>query len=241
MTITNLIIVYFLINIFKKVTCEKSDMQLRYDACYKLVQLKRGKENDHFKDLVNDLNQKEINNILQYSLFECYQNINYYDAEELDSKQLFEIDIYQDNYRDLVNFEKWEDLIKRGDENSLQYALMDIQKAYRDIQNGDIKINRYQNKQNQRPEVIYDHMDNTIYKSSDNDRDQYNVPTDMEGDLVIFGVNFSKLSPQFKNIIGFSLIIFVFVCVIGGLKWIQKIRGQRDKNKKKKNKKEKKK
>ena len=63
---------------------EKSDMQLRYDACYKLIQLKADKEKVHFKDLSTEFNQEDINKILQYTLFECYQNINYYDAEDID-------------------------------------------------------------------------------------------------------------------------------------------------------------
>ena len=58
--------------------------------------------------------------------------------------------------------------------------------------------------------------------------------------LKVLQINFSKLSPKFKNIVGFGLIFLVFICVIMGLRWIQNIRGQND-NKKKKNKKEKKK
>lgn len=233
-----LILLFFIIKIFK-CDFEKSDKQLRYDACYKLVQAKAAQEQDHFKELAHELRQEEINNILQYSLFECYLNINYYDAEEIDTKNIKEIDIYQDNYVELLNFEKWEDLLRKKDENSIQYALMDIQKAYRDIQSGAIKINRYQKKpsQNQKRE----NMNNDFHNQREDDDDQYNFQSDLDSDFKLFGVNFSSLSPTFKNIIGFSLIIFIFACVIFGLKWIQKIREQSSSNKKKKNKKEKKK
>ena len=112
---------------------------------------------------------------------------------------------------------------------------MDLQKAYRDIQSGEIKINRYQKKPSQRQRK----PNTDDYNQKDND-EQFNFPNDMERDFELFGINFSNISPTIKNIIGITLIIFVFVCVIIGLKWIQNIRGSNDKNKKKKNKKDKK-
>ena len=91
-------IILFSLNIIKCDSSEKSEKQLRYDACYKLIQIKMEHEKSLFKELSQEFNQEEINNILQYTLFECYQNINYYDAEEIDSKNNKDIDIYQDNY-----------------------------------------------------------------------------------------------------------------------------------------------
>lgn len=232
-----LFILFFLIYICKcDDTSEKSDMQLRYDACYKLIQLKADQEKNHFKELSTELNQEDINKLLQYTLFECYQNINYYDAEDVDSKGVNEIDVYQENYNDLLNFEKWEELIKKKDENSMQYALMDLQKAYRDIQSGAIKINRYQKKPSQKQSRS---STNDYYPR--NDEEQFNFPSDMERDFTLFGINFSNLPTKLKNIIGFSLIFLVFLSIIAGLKWIQNIRGGNDKSKKKKNKKDKKK
>lgn len=123
---------------------DKSEKQLRYDACYKLIQIKAGKENDHLRELSSELSQEEINNMLQYTLFECYQNIVYYEAEDIDSKNINEIDVYKEDYAGLLNFEKWEELLKSKDENKLQSSLIGMQQAYRDIQSGEIKINRYQ-------------------------------------------------------------------------------------------------
>ena len=73
---------------------EKSVKQLKYDACYKLVQSRAEQDKRHFKELSSILKPEEINNILQYSLFECYQNIDFYDAEFLDEKNIKEINIY---------------------------------------------------------------------------------------------------------------------------------------------------
>ena len=77
---------------------EKSEKQLKYDACYKLVQSRAEQDKDHFRELTSELKPEEVNNILQYSLFECYQNIDFYDAEFLDEKNIKEINIYQDKY-----------------------------------------------------------------------------------------------------------------------------------------------
>ena len=73
---------------------EKSEKQLKYDACYKLVQSRAEQDKDHFRELTSELKPEEVNNILQYSLFECYQNIDFYDAEFLDEKNIKEINIY---------------------------------------------------------------------------------------------------------------------------------------------------
>ena len=113
---------------------------------------------------------------------------------------------------------------------------MNLQRAYKDIQSGEIKINRYNKKQNQKSRKI----NNENYYEKEDNEDRFYFPNNMEGDFELFGFNFSKLSPKFKNVIGFGLILLVFICVLMGLKWINEIRGQKD-NKKKKNKKEKKK
>jgi len=215
---------------------EKSEKQLKYDACYKLVQSRADQDREHFKELSSELKPEEVNNILQYSLFDCYQNIDYYDAEFIDEKNIKEINIYQDKYIDLLNFEKWEDLIRKKDEESIQYNVMNLQRAYKDIQSGEIKINRYAKKPNPKNRKI--NNDNMYEKTDDDDR--FFMPNDFDGDFELFGFNFSKLSPKFKNIVGFGLILLVFICIIIGLRWIQNIRGQNT-NKKKKNKKEKKK
>jgi hypothetical protein len=215
---------------------EKSEKQLKYDACYKLVQSHADQDREHFKELSSELKPEEVNNILQYSLFDCYQNIDYYDAEFIDEKNIKEINIYQDKYIDLLNFEKWEDLIRKKDEESIQYNVMNLQRAYKDIQSGEIKINRYAKKPNPKNRKI--NNDNMYEKTDDDDR--FFMPNDFDGDFELFGFNFSKLSPKFKNIVGFGLILLVFICIIIGLRWIQNIREQNT-NKKKKNKKEKKK
>ena len=215
---------------------EKSEKQLKYDACYKLVQSHADQDREHFKELSSELKPEEVNNILQYSLFDCYQNIDYYDAEFIDEKNIKEINIYQDKYIDLLNFEKWEDLIRKKDEESIQYNVMNLQRAYKDIQSGEIKINRYAKKPNPKNRKV--NNDNMYEKTDDDDR--FFMPNDFDGDFELFGFNFSKLSPKFKNIVGFGLILLVFICIIIGLRWIQNIRGQNT-NKKKKNKKEKKK
>ena len=216
---------------------EKSEKQLKYDACYKLVQSNADQDREHFKELSSELKPEEVNNILQYSLFDCYQNIDYYDAEFIDEKNIKEINIYQDKYIDLLNFEKWEDLIRKKDEESIQYNVMNLQRAYKDIQSGEIKINRYAKKQNQKSRKINTNNDNMYDKEEDDDR--FYFPNDIDGDFELFGVNFSKLSPKFKNIVGFSLIFLVFICIIMGLRWIQNIRGQNTNKKKKKKEKKK--
>ena len=215
---------------------EKSEKQLKYDACYKLVQSHADQDREHFKELSSELKPEEVNNILQYSLFDCYQNIDYYDAEFIDEKNIKEINIYQDKYIDLLNFEKWEDLIRKKDEESIQYNVMNLQRAYKDIQSGEIKINRYAKKPNPKNRKV--NNDNMYEKTDDDDR--FFMPNDFDGDFELFGFNFSKLSPKFKNIVGFGLILLVFICIIIGLRWIQNIRAQNT-NKKKKSKKEKKK
>jgi len=229
----SLILVLFIVQLIKCDFSDKSEKQLKYDACYKLIQLKAAKEIDHIKELSSQLNQEEINNVLQYTLFECYQNINYYQAEDLDQKDMKDIDISDDTYSDLSNLEKWEELVINKDEGKLQDALIDLQKAYKDIQSGEIKINRYTKKQNQESQ-----KKGKMYSNNKQDEnDEFYVPNNnMDKDFELFGFNFSRLSPNLKNLIGISLIFLIFFVIIYGLNWIKNIRGEKEKNKKKKKK-----
>ena len=218
---------------------DKSEKQLKYDACYRLVQSRVEQEKSHFRELSSELKPEEVNNILQYSLFECYQNIDYYDAEYIDEKKS-NIDIYDEKYIDLLNFEKWENLISKKDEKEIQNHVMNLQNAYRDIQSGEIVINKYNKKSNTQNKKNYGDNYNNNHKQNENNNEQVYIPNENEFEL--FGINFTNLSPTIKNIIGFGLIILVFCCVVYGLKWIQSIReGNNSNNKKKKNKKDKKK
>ena len=198
-------ILYFLIKYFK-CDSEKSDLQIKYDACYKLVQKKATQEQEHFRELLQELSQEEINNIFQYALFECYQNIDYYISEELGEKNINDIDVYQNTYQELANFEKWELLLRKKDENDIQRALIDIEQAYRDIQSGAIKVNRYQKKpqnQKQKRQNSDDYYNNNYNRDNN---EQFHFPSDMDNDFKLFGVNFSNMPPLFKNTIGFSLL-----------------------------------
>ena len=243
--ICNLLILFFLIKTSKSEELEKNDMQLRYDACYKLIQIKLEKEKNSFKRLSQVLFKEEINNILQYTLFECYQTINYYEAEEIDSKNPEEINIYQRKYIDLLNYYKWEKLIKSRDEITIRYALEDLQEAYNDIKSGFIKINPYQKNKTAKPkstnEDEYKEEDFNYYDYySGEDKNEFDLSIDMDADLQLFGINFSNLSSNFKNILGFGLMIIIIVCIVFGLKLINNIRNNKEKQNKEKGKKDKK-
>ena len=54
---------------------DKSEKQLKYDACYKLVQSRVEQEKSHFRELSSELKPEEVNNILQYSLFFLLKSI----------------------------------------------------------------------------------------------------------------------------------------------------------------------
>ena len=79
--------------------------------------------------------------------------------------------------------------------------LFDIEQAYRDIQSGAIKVNRYQKKpQSQKQKrKNSDNYYNNNYNRDNNE--QFHFPSDMDNDFKLFGVNFSNMPPLFKKII----------------------------------------
>lgn len=221
---------------------EKSDKQMKFDACYKLVGKKVNQDMSYFKSLSSD--QRVIDEIIQNSLFNCYHFITYYDAEEIDTTPMNQIDIDRNEYEEYLSLKKWEELILGGNQQEIAAAREEISDAYIDLQTGQINTKKF-SKMNE--EMMGENVGNMNGNQNYGKREQMkggekedmNIPSG-EKDLVIFGFNFNNLSGNTKNIIGVGLILLIFIAVIGGLKWIQSIRNGGIKNNKKKDKKKKK-
>lgn len=219
---TSLLIIIILLNF---TLTEKSDKQLKFDACYKLMNMKIQSDTQHYQELSKSMDKRLVDNIFQYALLNCYQHINYYDAEDYDTKSPYEIDINSEQISEYLSLEKWEKLFKNNNEAEFQQTAMELSEAIQDFQSGSIDFSKLQ-KQNMGNENTNYNQQNDDYKGVPRD--------DMMQDFVLFGVNFSQFSSNTKNIIGISLIIFIFMAVIGGLKWIKNIREGNIKTKKKK-------
>ena len=213
-----------LIILFNFTISEKSDKQLKFDACYKLMLIKIKTDHAYFENLRKE-DTRLFDNAFQYALLYCYQNINYYDAEDIDSKDLKDIDINSESVKEYLSFEKYEKIFRNHNEAEFRQMSLELSEAIQDFQSGAIDLKKVQQHGASGENVNYNQQ-NDGYTGVPED--------DMMKDFVLFGINFSKLPNNAKNIIGISLIIIIFLSVIGGLKWIQNIRQGSIKGKKKK-------
>ncbi len=228
-----------IILIFQKVKNqdEKSEKQIKMDACIKIVQLKLSKEMEYFREITKLMKNTEMkdeesfNHLFTLVLLSCYSQITYFDAEEIDLSSK-KIDLENEQISKLVNLEKWESLFRDNNQENIQIEMAQLNEAYLDIQNKEVNLdllrkNRMNNIDNSNINNEKDERMDSIYMRNREDNLDFNI----------FGFNFTKLSDKYRYFIGCLLIAFVFLSVIYGLKWINDIRneGKNLKKKKKKN------
>ena len=228
-----------IILIFQKVKNqdEKSEKQIKMDACIKIVQLKLSKEMEYFREISKLMKNKEMkeeesfNHLFTLVLLSCYSQITYFDAEEIDSSSK-KIDLENEQISKLINLEKWESLFRENNQENIQIEMAQLNEAYLDIQNKEVNLdllrkNRMNNIDDNNNNNEKDERMDSIYMRNREDNLDFNI----------FGFNFTKLSDKYRYFIGCLLIAFVFLSVIYGLKWINDIRneGKSLKKKKKKN------
>ena len=228
-----------IILIFQKVINqdEKSEKQIKMDACIKIVQLKLSKEMEYFREITKLMKNKEMkdeesfNHLFTLVLLSCYSQITYFDAEEIDLSSK-KIDLENEQISKLINLEKWESLFRENNQENIQIEMAQLNEAYLDIQNKEVNLdllrkNRMNNIDDNNNNNEKDERMDSIYMRNREDNLDFNI----------FGFNFTKLSDKYRYFIGCLLIAFVFLSVIYGLKWINDIRneGKSSKKKKKKN------
>lgn len=228
-----------IILIFQKVKNqeEKSEKQIKMDACIKIVQLKLSKEMEYFREITKLMKNKEMkdeesfNHLFTLVLLSCYSQITYFDAEEIDLSSK-KIDLENEQISKLINLEKWESLFRENNQENIQIEMAQLNEAYLDIQNKEVNLdllrkNRMNNIDDNNNNNEKDERMDSIYMRNREDNLDFNI----------FGFNFTKLSDKYRYFIGCLLIAFVFLSVIYGLKWINDIRneGKSLKKKKKKN------
>ena len=212
---------------------QKSDKQIKMDACIKIVQKKMTKEMEYFKEISliisrNGGNKEEeaFNHLFTLVLLSCYEQIGYFEAEEIDNNVL-KVDINTEQNKKLVDLNKWESLFKDNNQEKIQIEMAQLNEAYQDLQRGDINLDLLKknrgNNNFQEGHERDERMDNIYMRNREDNLD-----------FTVFGFNFTKLSSKYRYIIGGCLILFVFLSIIYGLKWINDIRNEGKKLKKKK-------
>ena len=212
---------------------QKSDKQIKMDACIKIVQKKMTKEMEYFKEISliisrNGGNKEEeaFNHLFTLVLLSCYEQIGYFEAEEIDNNVL-KVDINTEQNKKLVDLKKWESLFKENNQERIQIEMAQLNEAYQDLQRGDINLDLLKknrgNNNFQEGHERDERMDNIYMRNREDNLD-----------FTVFGFNFTTLSSKYRYIIGGCLILFVFLSIIYGLKWINDIRNEGKKLKKKK-------
>lgn len=227
-----LLVLFCLIAIFNFYLCsdiEKSDKQTKADACVKIIKSRMNQDENYYNEFIEFLSigskkEEALNKLFSISLLTCYKQITFFDAEEIDNSN--KINALTSENKELLNWEKWENLFKSGDQEALNYEMSTLNEGLEDLRSGEINLNylhQPQGPQDGRPGEYDERLD-------------YISKNEKKIDFSIFGFNFTQLSAKAKNLLGISLIILVFLFVIVGLLWINSIRNQNQKNKKKKKK-----
>ena len=215
---------------------EKTEKQIRADACIKILKSRMKQDSEYIKHFIDFLTPKFNNNqndamnrLISFAMLSCYDKINYYDADSIATSPV-EINSLETTNKDLLSLEKWEMLFKENDEQRLNYEMSLLSSSVSDFQSGQVDLSALSQSQPNRNQN-YDDV-----QEGNEQMGNFYTRNENDFDLNIFGFNLKNISQMWKNVIGIGLICIVFGSILIGMKWINNIREQ-GKNKKKKKKK----
>jgi hypothetical protein len=215
---------------------EKTEKQIRADACIKILKSRMNQDSEYIKHFIEFLTPKFNNNqndamnrLISFAMLSCYDKINYYDADSIATSPV-EINSLETTNKDLLSLEKWEMLFKENDEQRLNYEMSLLSSSVSDFQSGQVDLSALSQSQPNRNQN-YDDV-----QEGNEQMGNFYTRNENDFDLNIFGFNLKNISQMWKNVIGIGLICIVFESILIGMKWINIIREER-KNKKKKKKK----
>ena len=216
---------------------EKTEKQIRADACIKILKSRMNQDSEYIKHFIEFLTPKFNNNqndamnrLISFAMLSCYDKINYYDADSIATSPV-EINRLETTNKDLLSLEKWEMLFKENDEQRLNYEMSLLSSSVSDFQSGQVDLSALSQSQPNRNQN-YDDV-----QEGNEQMGNFYTRNENDFDLNIFGFNLKNISQMWKNVIGIGLICIVFGSILIGMKWISNIREQGKKDKKKKKKK----
>jgi hypothetical protein len=122
-------------------------------------------------------------------------------------------------YKDLLELEKWYELFSTNDRERLQEEMMGLQDALAELKAEELN------------------MDESGYtgrsENQKEEQDYYVGGGEKKVDLNLFGINFTELENTTKYALGLSLIFMIFAAVVYGLYWIKTLNKKEVKKKKK--------
>ena len=215
---------------------EKTEKQIRADACIKILKSRMKQDSEYIKHFIDFLTPKfnnnqndALNRLISFAMLSCYDKINYYDADSIATSPV-EINSLETTNKDLLSLEKWEMLFKENDEQRLNYEMSLLSSSVSDFQSGQVDLSALSQSQPNRNQN-YDDV-----QEGNEQMGNFYTRNENDFDLNIFGFNLKNISQMWKNVIGIGLICIVFGSILIGMKWINDIR-EKGKNKKKKKKK----
>ena len=216
---------------------EKTEKQIRADACIKILKSRMKQDSEYIKHFIDFLTPKfnnnqndALNRLISFAMLSCYDKINYYDADSIATSPI-EINSLETTNKDLLSLEKWEMLFKENDEQRLNYEMSLLSSSVSDFQSGQVDLSALSQSQPNRNQN-YDDV-----QEGNEQMGNFYTRNENDFDLNIFGFNLKNISQMWKNVIGIGLICIVFGSILIGMKWISNIREQEKKDKKKKKKK----
>ena len=216
---------------------EKTEKQIRADACIKILKSRMKQDSEYIKHFIDFLTPKfnnnqndALNRLISFAMLSCYDKINYYDADSIATSPV-EINSLETTNKDLLSLEKWEMLFKENDEQRLNYEMSLLSSSVSDFQSGQVDLSALSQSQPNRNQN-YDDV-----QEGNEQMGNFYTRNENDFDLNIFGFNLKNISQMWKNVIGIGLICIVFGSILIGMKWISNIREQGKKDKKKKKKK----
>lgn len=192
----------------------------RMNACTHLAKHRVYQDMNYISSIASFINpdgsqEENFNQLLSMGILSCYKNISQEEADDLGAKVLldnqvkFDLDIMNDKYKSMLNFERWEEVYRSNDENLLKSELMSHSGALNDLR----KMKEIENHQKDNSKLI----DDDDFSTEGENYYNYNG-RDLQQDLSLFGYKIQDLPWEIKAVFGICFLIGVVTAIFIGLK-----------------------
>lgn len=193
------------------------ERRARMNACTYLAKQRVYQDMSYVSNIASFINpdgsqEENFNQLLSMGILSCYKNISQDEANDigikvsLDNDVKLDIDIMSNKYKNMLNLEKWEEVYRSNDENTLKAELMAHSAALNDLRKMK-EIENFRNENSKRDEEDLSTQGENYFNSRD-----------VHHDLSLFGYRIEDLPWEIKAVFGICFLVAVTAAIIIGLK-----------------------
>ena len=164
--------------------------------------------------------KEKTEKLVSIMLLTCFKKISDSDGTNLSEMRPEDIDPMTEEYKNLVELEKWKEMYEKNDHEHLQEELSKVASTMKEI-DSETAQSAFQHKQHQ-----------SKHEEKKKAEEEFEKKDAGQKAYGLFGFNFREMNSTTKNLIGFSFLSLIGLLAFYALKTVQKPEKKKKKEKK---------